>query len=160
MMIDRKLPYIVARSLASIALVLALATACGDSKSSSSQGEPAASVKTQQRSDCEAVGQHLATLTQSKFQGLEGRKKKIMKTQLQLVREEFTSTCKKEKWTAEIRSCMTGAADLSAFNACTASLRAARGLPPPAATTGARKGPNTPAKPPATSPGSTAGATQ
>lgn len=143
MSIDRKS----CRALAMIAALVAL-TGCPDTQSSTEEGERASPAPaTQSANDCETVGAHLASLTKHKFQGLEGRKQKIMKTQLQLVREEFATTCKKENWTATIRSCMTAAADLNAFNACTAPLRKARGMPPPASSqpkSGARPAPVAP----------------
>lgn len=135
MMIDRKLPRH-AGSVARVALVLALAVsltaACGDTGQDPDEGQTAAAVSPRTRTDCDAVGEHLAALSQHQFRNLEGRKKKIMKTQLQLIREQFTSTCKNEQWTAAMRTCMTGAADLSAFNECGAPVPKGRGLPAPA----------------------------
>lgn len=136
------------------AAVLATAGGCSGDKSDGdkSGGSSAAGTSGQSggaKINCDAVGEHLASLTRHKFQGLQGRKKKIMKTQLQLVREEFSATCKQEKWSSDIRSCMTAAADLSAFNSCTAPLRKARGLPPPALKSGDNKGPGAAPKVPA-----------
>ena len=125
--------------------LLALAVTPGCSKKKS--GDAAAD---DTNNNCAAVGETLARLTAVKFEGLEGRQKKIMQTQLQLVREEFTTTCEKEKWSSEMRTCMTTAGDVAAFNACTAPLRKARGLPPPA--TGARPAPTGPKTEPAPPP--------
>ena len=116
-----------ARALLGTCILVMATVGCGEKKEEAQQAPPPAN-------DCNAVGERLATVTAEKFSDLEGRKKKIMQTQLQLVREKFISTCEREKWTDDIRSCMVAAGDVASFNACTAPLRKARGLPPPAGT--------------------------
>lgn len=114
---------------------LLLATGCGKSKDGQQQGQ---STSVQMPNDCNAVGVQLAKFTQVQSQGLEGRKARIVDAHLQIIKEDAIKTCKDENWSNDVRLCMVRASDMQAFNACTAPLRKAKGLPPPTGMPGSR----------------------
>lgn len=91
-------------------------------------GEPGQAAVT----TCAAVGEKLTQLTMPRLDGSSERQKKLLLAQQHLIEEKAVASCDEDKWPAEVRSCMVGAADLDAFNQCTAPLRRAKGLPPPA----------------------------
>jgi hypothetical protein len=139
MRIESHLPPMMPRTRASLvyfgaalfALSLCALLGCRGKEEDAGKGA-AGEVNEAAAATCTAVGETLVALTTARLDGLSERQTKLMLAQQHLIKEKTVATCDAEEWPNAVRVCMIGAADLDAFNQCTAPLRQAKGLPPPA----------------------------